>query len=371
MTDLDLRNKAGGWLRTVAGPQDRPRPRASQRDNVVMTVLSGWLLAGLTLDAWAHSNLTDLETFFTPWHAVFYSGFTATAAWVCVMVLRNVRQGRSGIAAIPIGYGWTVIALAVFGLSGIADGVWHTLWGIETTINILFSPSHLGLGASMVIIVTSPLRAMWSDPDIPAAPTLRQFWPAALSIGMAVAQVLLFLGYGDALKYRAEWIVDGFSASQQSAAVLASRLIISNIVLLAPVLFLARRWRLPFWTTTLVWLPAIALAGAETEARNSSILLTFAFTAVLVDLLARWLRPAAGRRGAFWLFGASAAFVTWALYLAVASITVGRTPSVIEMWTGAPIVAGLAGWLLAVLMLPDARQAVSDPSQPRSGTGFR
>ncbi|MFL6088303.1 MAG: hypothetical protein ACJ74F_35090, partial [Mycobacterium sp.] len=54
-------------------------------------------------------------------------------------------------------------------------GVWHTAWGIETTINILFSPSHLGLGASMVIIVTSPLRAMWSDPEVPAAaPSFRQ-----------------------------------------------------------------------------------------------------------------------------------------------------------------------------------------------------
>jgi hypothetical protein len=27
------------------------------------------------------------------------------------------------------------------------------------------------------------------------------------------------------------------------------------------------------------------------------------------------------------------------------------------MWTGAPIVAGLAGWMLAVLMLLEARQA--------------
>jgi hypothetical protein len=140
-----------------------------------MSLLSGWLLAGLTLDAWAHSNLTTLETFFTPWHAVFYSGFTATAAWVVVMVVRNVRQGRSGVGVIPVGYGWTVVALAVFGLSGIADGLWHTLWGIDTDINILFSPSHLGLGASMVIIVTSPLRAMWTDPGLSPAPSLRQF----------------------------------------------------------------------------------------------------------------------------------------------------------------------------------------------------
>jgi hypothetical protein len=91
------------------------------------------------------------------------------------MVWRNVSQAGSGIGAVPVGYGWTVVALAVFGISGVADGVWHTVWGIETTINILFSPSHLGLGASMVIIVTSPLRAMWSDPEVPAAaPSFRQ-----------------------------------------------------------------------------------------------------------------------------------------------------------------------------------------------------
>jgi hypothetical protein len=339
------------------GGRDAPRPRASRRDNVIMSLLSAWFLAGLTLDAWAHSNLTDLETFFTPWHAVFYSGFAATATWVLVMVWRNMRQARSGIGAVPVGYGWTVIALAVFGVSGIADGVWHTLWGIETSINILFSPSHLGLGASMVIVVTSPLRAMWSDPDLPAAPTFRQFWPAALSTGMGVAQVLLFLGYGNALTYRAGWIVDGFSTHQQAPTMLAAKLIISNIVLLAPVLFLARRWRLPFWTVTTVWLPAVVLASAQTEARNAGTLLTFVAAALMIDLLARWLQPAADRRASFWVFAASAAFLTWTLYIAVASVTVGRTPSIIEMWTGAPIVAGLAGWLLAVLMLPESRQA--------------
>lgn len=357
MTDLDSPNQAGGWLRKVIGDQDRPRPRASRRDNIVMSLLSGWFSNGLTIDAWAHSTRPQLETFFTPWHAVFYSGFTATAAWVLVMILRNVRRGRSGLGVVPVGYGWTVAALAVFGLSGIADGVWHTLWGIETTINILFSPSHLSGVASMVIIVTSPLRAMWSAPEFPVAPSFRQFWPAALSTGLAATQVMLFLGYGDALTYGPGSIVAGLSTPQQAAATLASSMIISNVLLLAPVLFLARRWRLPFWTVTTVWLPVIALAAGESEARYPGTLLTFVVAALLIDTLARWLRPAADRRGAFWLFGGSAAFVTWALYIAVASITMGGVPLIIELWTGAPIVAGLAGWLLAVLMLPEARQA--------------
>ena len=58
-----------------------PRPRASRRTDVVMTALSVWFVLGLFLDAYAHATTPTLETFFTPWHAVFYSGFAATGAW--------------------------------------------------------------------------------------------------------------------------------------------------------------------------------------------------------------------------------------------------------------------------------------------------
>jgi hypothetical protein len=55
---------------------------AAARNDAITAVLSCWFTAGLFLDAWAHNNVPNLETFFTPWHAVFYSGFMATAAWL-------------------------------------------------------------------------------------------------------------------------------------------------------------------------------------------------------------------------------------------------------------------------------------------------
>lgn len=347
-------------LREAVGDPNQVRPRATKRDNIVMVVLSIWFVGGLMIDSWAHSNLSELETFFTPWHAAFYTGFTATAAWVLVLVYRNVRQGRWGIGAVPVGYGWTVVGLAVFALSGVVDGFWHTIYGVETTINILFSPSHLGLGASMVIVVTSPLRAIWSDPELRNAPSLRDFWPAALSTGMATVQVLLFFGYGDALTYKADWIVWGFSTTTDGdASSLAARMLISNVVLIAPLLFLARRWRLPLGTVTIVWLPVIVLAGALTAGENLDILLTFLAAAICVDLIGRMLVPTADRKAAYWAFAGLAGLLTWYLYIGVASVVVGHTPGIVEMWTGAPIVAGLVAWLLAVLLLPEAKKPVS------------
>jgi hypothetical protein len=46
----------------------------TQRDDLVTTALCGWVVAGMVLDAWAHQNASQLETFFTPWHAVLTPG---------------------------------------------------------------------------------------------------------------------------------------------------------------------------------------------------------------------------------------------------------------------------------------------------------
>ncbi|MEV0247752.1 hypothetical protein AB0H76_14255 [Nocardia sp. NPDC050712] len=338
------------------------RPRATRTDDAVTALVSLWLIAGLLLDAWAHSNRPGLETFFTPWHAVFYSGFAATAGWVALLVWRQWRAGRRGLAAVPLGYGPTLLALVVFALSGVADMVWHTVFGIEESIDILFSPSHLGLAISMAVIVTTPVRSVWRDP---APGTLARLWPALLGTGLAIAEVMVFLEYGNALLLRATWIVTGFSeTTNNSATQIAVRMLVTNAVLLLPLLFLARRWGLPPGAATLCTVPLLILSGAETGGTNWSTLFSMLIAAVGVDLLALALRPSADRPRAYWLFATLAPLFTWSLYLGVASAAVGRLPAIVELWTGAPVVAAAVGLALGALMLPGG--PVLDPAAPRS-----
>ncbi len=54
--------------------------QATRREHFVYVFFGLWLLAGLSLDGWAHRNRPELESFFTPWHAVFYAGFIGGAA---------------------------------------------------------------------------------------------------------------------------------------------------------------------------------------------------------------------------------------------------------------------------------------------------
>jgi len=52
-------------------PPEAARPVASDRTNIVTMLLGLWFTVGLLLDAWAHNNVPRLESFFTPWNAVF------------------------------------------------------------------------------------------------------------------------------------------------------------------------------------------------------------------------------------------------------------------------------------------------------------
>lgn len=72
--------------------------KAIWREDLVTSLLSTLLVAGLFLDGWNHINLQNgaLGSFFTIWHALLYAGFGATALWV---VTRNPQLYTRGVSA--------------------------------------------------------------------------------------------------------------------------------------------------------------------------------------------------------------------------------------------------------------------------------
>ncbi len=74
-------------------------PLSSVRFDWLMALVSIWWMGGLFVDAWAHSNVPQLETFFTPWHAVLYSGFLAVAATLVIKTISNRKLAAAGNVA--------------------------------------------------------------------------------------------------------------------------------------------------------------------------------------------------------------------------------------------------------------------------------
>ena len=108
----------------------------NQKDRNLFIVAMLWFFIGAWIDSSAHTYLIDdIETFFTPWHAVLYSGY-AFSVLVAIYVKNKIKDYKFDIG---------VLGAVVFGIGGASDAVWHTLLGIETGVEPLVSPSHLML----------------------------------------------------------------------------------------------------------------------------------------------------------------------------------------------------------------------------------
>jgi Tol biopolymer transport system component len=159
------------------------RARAVSLPWLLLTT-SAWLVGGIYLDGWAH-NHGKVDSFFTPWHAVLYSGYAASAAVLFASVRLNAARGRFVLARLraPRGYGLAVAGAVLFGLAGVLDMLWHLAFGVEVNVSALLSPTHLLLATGATLIALGPLRAAWlSASDRPAwVPVL-----ASATLGYAV-----------------------------------------------------------------------------------------------------------------------------------------------------------------------------------------
>ena len=180
---------------TAAAPLQEvgSRPRvASMGFHWTMVLLSAWLVAGLYLDGWAHEHGGGLETFFTPWHGVLYSGFVAIALFLTATAARAPRDRNFWTTALPAGYELALPGVLLFLAGGLADMVWHTLLGVEVEVENLLSPTHLLLALGGVLILSSPFRSLASQPSASSDVPWRTRGPALLSLTFVLAVLAFF-----------------------------------------------------------------------------------------------------------------------------------------------------------------------------------
>lgn len=317
-----------------------------QRLDYLIAGLSLWYTGGLFLDGWAHNHLgSALETFFTPWHAVFYSGFLA----VTVALLVASRLGSLSPA-----YRLSLWGAGLFALGGVGDLVWHTLFGIEADVEALLSPTHLLLAVGMGLVLSGPLRAAWHR----AAQASADLWPPLLSATLTFSLVTFMTQFAHPIAH--PWAAySTFLEHGPGGAVFAQAMGVSDLLLQAAVLagfalLLVTRWRLPFGALTLLLgLNALAMSFMGDEYR---LVPAAAAAGLLGDLLVRRLRPARDNPWALRLF----AFALPALYTLALFTALALTDYVwwsVHLWLGAVVMTGLVGWLLGLLVSPPGSAA--------------
>jgi hypothetical protein len=287
-----------------------------------------WLVGGGFLDGWAHRHIAALDTFFTPWHGVLYSGFAACALLLGVRWLRE--------RSLPAGYGLSLAACAAFAVGGVLDMLWHTFFGIEKQIAAVLSPSHLLLIVMTGLIVTGPLRAAFAQPG-KRAPVIAV---------LATALVFLYMGLVTevAQPYMQRLAANPARAQMgydQAVEIGLFGVMLQSALLVALLLKVRERFELPFGTLTVVIGLQGFVLGAQADLDFMVLVAVLGGLAGDVWLLLLRDRPT--------LLAVAIPATVYGLYILSLQLVYG-TWWEIHAVTGIVVVAGLTGWLVSLLM---------------------
>lgn len=324
-------------------PATQARARLGWRDNFITILMGFWLMIGLFVDGWAHNNLRNLETFFTPWHAIFYSGFLANVAWLAWLIVGQYRAGRVGVAAIPQGYHLGVIGVFVFGVGGVGDMIWHIVFGIERDLEALLSPTHLLLFLGGSLIFSSPFLAAWLGHERPDERIgFRAFLPALTSL-------TLMMSFASFMNMYLWALFNHYRTTTRGGGL--QDILVTNIILLAPVLLMLRRWRVPFGSVTYMYTLNTIMMSTLVAFRSRDEIVVSVIAGLAADLLILALKRWHGRAASFRAIAVLIPLALWSAHFLQRQLSGGIAWS-IEFTAGVTVMAALSGLALSLLMAP-------------------
>jgi len=341
--------KSGG--RAIAGI-----PADSISLDWAMAICTCVITFGLFIDGWAHNHDKVDDSFFTPWHALLYGSIAAAGLLLIYTHFRNVGRGHRWRQALPYGYGLSLAGFFIFATGGVADLIWHETFGFEEGLEALLSPSHLLLAVSGLLIMTGPIRAMWRRSD--TEQSWRGLLPALLPFACVTSVFTFFTTFA---AVTSEFIA--LTGARPDDTTLTDvygivSLVMHANILLAVVLFMARRWRLPFGAVTLLFVVNMLLMTWMHVLEAGDFI--FVISAGAAGLLGDWLlrRDALDETLSFRRFAIIVPFVYCLGALLMTQILgtnvwgTGGLWWLIHMWLGVPLLAAAFGYGLSMLMRP-------------------
>src|SRR5512143_255266 len=230
---------------------------ASRRLYWIMTILAAYFVGGLYLDGWAHTHGKVDQSFFTPWHAVLYSGQLLMAAVLAGVLVRNVWRGSTLRDALPRGYNLSFVGVLLWFIGGPGDLIWHTLFGIEQSVEALYSPTHLLLALGLALAVSGPLRAAYQRSALEMRRLIDQL-PMILSITFTLSVLTFFIMIAHPL---ANLWGTGWSDTTDEARGMTG-IMLDTALLMGGILLIVRQWKLAPGALTLVFVVNALLMGS-------------------------------------------------------------------------------------------------------------
>lgn len=319
----------------------------------VALALGVWVLLGAIVDIHAHNHDQVDDTFFTPWHLLMYSGVAANGLFYVLMQYRYVSRGHRLLQALPRAYLLSFGGVLLFGVGGVLDLVWHSLFGFEAGIDALVSPTHLLLVLSGLLFMSGPLRSFLAR-GATGRGRVALFPPLTAAL-MALTLATLFTVYNNVWsqvdRYVAVELDEGTRKLAEGYTV--ATVLIPAALMTGALLFLRRRMELPVGAVTFL-LCSNALAmfyiRLEDTAPHAAVLLA----PLLAGLAGDWLlaREPGSPLLTLRLFAFVVPFIMTFGFFVILQAGPGIWWST-HMWVGVSFMAGAVGLALAGLVRAD------------------
>jgi hypothetical protein len=338
------------------------RTETTFTERAVLSLLVLSVVFGLAVDTRSHRESAKIESFFTASHALGYAASAACAVFLLFVVRKRQAAGASGLGMIPLGLGAAVAGLGVNLVGGLGDMWWHTAYGVEQELKILFSPTHLLLMCAMLMLSFGPIRSAWmastGEGKLNRWTGITRMWPVALATGCLAAVLNIFLTYTSPYETgvftaQVPTLFGRFAQFLYTASTMA--IFAHTVVFFGLVLLIMRRWELPLGTFLVAFaVPAGSMFVYFDWSYNDRItaLLTGAGVCEVVNVALRSIsNPHFNARIRFRVFAAITPPLFWTAYLLVTKhgdpISWSR-----EQWTGTIIWTGIIALGMTVLFLP-------------------
>lgn len=325
--------------------------------------------AGVYVDVWYHTHRGfEIESFFTWAHALLYGGWVL--AGLVVATYPTWGAGR-----LPRGYRTFGLGVALFGLGGLIDLLWHTAFGFEVGQEAVLSPAHLWLAVSFTVAALGlyEAAARWRTRLGP----LIQHQEEAGGAWLSWRDLPLVLGLGMLLRvtgwygiYANPLTVD-FAAGGTTAGTLyafaglawtngvaeiagTAGIFLHSVVLALFVVMPLRHLRLPSGSIATIMLYDALLIVPATD--QWLALPAVAGAALTGEAVWVWVRRGGlggpdGEIG-YWVLGGLVPLVQVSLSFALLGLFGGGLAWSIHLWSGVPVAAGILGLSVAVLTVP-------------------
>lgn len=347
-----------------ASPDARrgPAPPDATLD-ILVGIVGLWLAAGFLWDSWAHLHVA-IETFFTPYHAIFYSAMVAGTIILAVFARRNFALGFTGLDMLPAAYQSALWGVPIFFAGGVGDLIWHTFFGVEDRVEAVTSPTHLIIGVGVLLVAGAPIRSALSQRAV--LTTLRSQLPLLFALATWLEFIHLGTAYAfdpgaamiyappDGVAYGPDYFTNTTFVLFKTGSGIAI-VILQSLMLMGVCVWTVTRFKLAPGALTILFVLGNGMIAA-TLTNDTPILATYLAMSVVAgltgDLLVARLHPSRARPVAFSLFGALVPGVYYGTYFLVTALTGGVWWS----WTltlGAIVWSMLCG--LALTLLAGAR----------------